>query len=132
MPSPPIPDLYRAYIDCLNRQAWDELGHHVDDDAEHNGRKLGLAGYRAMLVRDFEDIPDLKFAIERLACTPPLVAARLSFNCSPKASFLGLAVNGRTVSFAEHVFYEYRAAKIARVWSIIDKAAIEAQLVTAP
>jgi predicted ester cyclase len=128
MPSPPIPDLYRAYIDCLNRQAWDELSRHVDDDAEHNGRKLGLAGYRAMLVRDFQDIPDLRFKIDRLASTPPLVAARLAFACSPKANFLGLAVNGRKVAFTENVFYEYRQGKIARVWSVVDKAAIEAQL----
>ena len=33
---------YRAYIDCLNRQDWDELGQYVSDDARHNGRPLGL------------------------------------------------------------------------------------------
>jgi predicted ester cyclase len=32
------------------------------------------------------------------------------------------------VSFAENVFYEFKRAKIAAVWSVIDKAAIEAQL----
>ena len=31
-------------------------------------------------------------------------------------------------SFAENVFYEVRNGKIAQVWSVIDKAAIEAQL----
>jgi predicted ester cyclase len=81
-----------------------------------------------MLVKDFEDIPDLRFNIELLACTPPLVAARLAFNCSPKATFLGLDVHGRTVSFAENVFYEFKLGKIVSVWSVIDKAAIEAQL----
>ena len=129
MTSASLPDLYRAYIDCLNRQDWDALGRYVDDDVEHNARPLKLAGYRAMLVRDFEDIPDLRFEIELLACTPPTVAARLSFNCSPKGKFLGLDVDGRTVAFAENVFYEYRLGKIASVWSVIDKAAIEAQLV---
>jgi len=128
LPSTPLPDLYRAYIDGLNRQAWDELGRHVAPDVERNGHKLGLAGYRAMLVKDFEDIPDLRFTIALLVSTPPLVAARLAFNCSPKGQFLGLDVNGRKVSFTENVFYEYRAGKIAAVWSVIDKAAIEAQL----
>ena len=128
MTSPPLPDLYRAYIDGLNRQAWDELHRHVAPDVERNGDKLGLAGYRAMLVKDFEDIPDLRFTIALLVSTPPLVAARLAFNCSPKGQFLGLDVNGRKVSFTENVFYEYRAGKIAAVWSVIDKAAIEAQL----
>jgi predicted ester cyclase len=121
-------DLYRAYIDCLNRRDWEQLGQYVDDEVEHNGRPLELSGYRDMLVKDFEDIPDLRFNVQLLACSPPLVAARLAFKCSPKGKFLGLNVNGRVVSFAENVFYEFKLSKIASVWSVIDKAAIEAQL----
>jgi predicted ester cyclase len=128
MTSPSLVDLYRAYIDCLNRQDWDSLGRHVDDDVRHNSRLLGLAGYRAMLVKDFADIPDLRFHIELLTCTPPIVGARLAFHCSPKAEFLGLDVGGRMISFAEHVFYEFKADKIVSVWSILDKIAIESQL----
>jgi predicted ester cyclase len=123
-----LSDLYRAYIDCLNRRDWEELGQYVDDEVEHNGRPLELSGYRDMLVKDFEDIPDLRFNVQLLACSPPLVAARLAFKCSPKGKFLGLNVNGRVVSFAENVFYEFKLSKIASVWSVIDKAAIEAQL----
>ena len=128
MASTSLSDLYRAYIDCLNRRDWEELGQYVDDEVEHNGRPLELSGYRDMLVKDFEDIPDLRFNIQLLACSPPLVAARLAFKCAPKGKFLGLNVNGRTVSFAENVFYEFKLSKIASVWSVIDKAAIEAQL----
>ena len=128
MASTSLSDLYRAYIDCLNRRDWEELGRYVDDEVEHNGRPLELSGYRDMLVKDFEDIPDLRFNIQLLACSPPLVAARLAFKCSPKGKFLGLNVNGRVVSFAENVFYEFKLSKIASVWSVIDKAAIEAQL----
>jgi predicted ester cyclase len=123
-----LSDLYRAYIDCLNRRDWEQLGQYVDDEVEHNGRPLELSGYRDMLVKDFEDIPDLRFNIQLLACSPPLVAARLAFKCSPKGKFLGLNVNGRVVSFAENVFYEFKLSKIVSVWSVIDKAAIEAQL----
>ncbi len=128
MASTSLSDLYRAYIDCLNRRDWKELGQYVDDEVEHNGRPLALLGYRDMLVKDFEDIPDLRFNVQLLACSPPLVAARLAFKCSPKGKFLGLNVNGRLVSFAENVFYEFKLSKIASVWSVIDKAAIEAQL----
>ena len=128
MASTPLPQLYPAYTDCLNRRDWEELGQYVDDEVEHNGRPLRLSGYRDMLVKDFEDIPDLRFNIELLACSPPLVAARLAFQCSPKGKFLGLSVNGRMVSFAENVFYQFRLSKIASVWSVIDKAGIEAQL----
>ena len=123
-----LSNLYRAYIDCLNRQDWDQLGQYVDDEVEHNGRPLALSGYRDMLVQDFEDIPDLHFNIQLLASSPPLIAARLAFRCSPKGKFLGLSVDGRMVSFAENVFYKFKLCKIASVWSVIDKATIEAQL----
>ena len=123
-----LADIYRDYIACLNRQDWAALGQFVHDDVAHNGRPLGLSGYRAMLEQDFRDIPDLRFNIELLISEPPRIAARLTFDCTPAGTFLGLAVNGRRVSFCENVFYEFRDGKIRQVWSIIDKAAIEAQL----
>ena len=123
-----LADRYRAYIACLNRQDWANLHEFVADDARHNGRPFGLAGYRAMLERDFEEIPDLQFAIELLVCEPPHVASRLRFDCRPKGLFLGLPVNGRRVVFTENVFYRFEGGKIAEVWSVVDKAAIEAQL----
>lgn len=119
---------YRAYIACLNTQDWANLGQFVAEDAQHNGRPFGLAGYRAMLEQDFQDIPDLVFTIELLVANPPHIAARLAFDCTPKGSFLGLPVNGRRVQFTEHVFYEFDDGKITKVWSILDKVAIEAQL----
>ena len=124
----PLADHYRAYIQCLNDQRWDDLGTFVAADVMHNGRNFGLEGYRKMLIDDIEAIPDLSFRIARLACDPPVIAARLEFDCSPKSMFLGLPINGRRVSFAENVFYEFRDMRILSVWSIIDKAAIEAQL----
>jgi predicted ester cyclase len=81
-----------------------------------------------MLEKDSSEIPDLHFNIQLLISDPPYIASRLSFDCSPKGSFLGLDVNGKRVSFTENVFYEFRRKKISRVWSVIDKAAIEAQL----
>ncbi len=119
---------YRAYIACLNQQDWPQLGRFVHDQVQHNGRPLGLAGYRAMLERDFYEIPDLYFDIRLLIADPPNLASRLSFTCTPKGAFLGLPVNGKTVSFAENVFYRFRDDRIEQVWSVIDKPAIEAQL----
>ncbi|GKQ56084.1 ester cyclase [Bradyrhizobium sp. Ce-3] len=123
-----LSDIYRDYIACLNRQDWQQLGQFVGDDVAHNGRRLGLSGYRAMLEKDFRDIPDLRFDIALLVADASRVASRLAFDCSPKGTFLGLDVNGRRVSFTENVFYEFRDGKIVEVWSVIDKAAIEAQL----
>ncbi len=81
-----------------------------------------------MLERDFREIPDLHFDIQLMISDPPYIAARLGFDCKPKGEFLGLPVNGKRISFAENVFYEFRRERIAQVWSVIDKAAIEAQL----
>jgi predicted ester cyclase len=123
-----LADIYRDYIACLNKQEWPRLGQFVDDNVVHNGRPLGLSGYLEMLERDFNEIPDLFFKVQILISDPPYVASRIGFDCTPKGKFLGLAVNGKRVSFAENVIYEFRGEKIAQVWSVIDKAAIEAQL----
>lgn len=119
---------YRGYIDCLNRQDWDTLSHFVHPDVTYNGTRVGLDGYRAMLERDFREIPDLVFRIQLLVADPPTVASRLNFTVTPRGEFFGLAINGRTVSFDENVFYECVEGKFARVWSVIDKAAIAQQL----
>ena len=128
MPSTDLAELYRGYIACLNAQDWDDLGRFVGEEVQYNGETIGLSGYRRMLEGDFRAIPDLRFTIELLACEPPRVAARLHFDCTPKATLFGLPVNGKRVSFAENVFYEFRDGRIREVWSIIDKAAIQAQL----
>ena len=128
MPKTDLSDVYRDYIACLNRRDWPKLGQFVDDDVIHNGRRVGLSGYLGMLERDFDEIPDLYFNVQLLICDQPYIASRLGFDCTPRGTFLGLEVNGKRVSFTENVFYEFRSERICQVWSIIDKAAIAAQL----
>lgn len=123
-----LSDVYRNYIACLNQQDWPRLEQFVDDVVSYNAQQIGLSGYRKMLERDFLEIPDLQFDIQLLISDAPYIASRLAFDCSPRGKFLGLDVNGKRVSFTENVFYEFRAGKIVQVWSVIDKAAIEAQL----
>ena len=123
-----LSDVYRAYIVCLNKQDWSNLERFVHDEVHYNGRQIGISGYREMLERDFCEIPDLHFDIQLLISDPPYIASRLRFDCTPKGKFLGLHVNGKRISFTENVFYEFRQEKIGQVWSIIDKAVIEAQL----
>ena len=119
---------YRDYIACLNHRNWSDLSNFVHDEVRHNGRPLGLSGYRDLLETDVRDIPDLRFEIGTLVADPPRIAVRLLFDCTPTGVFMGLPVNGRRVAFAEHAFYEYRDGKIWDVKSVIDKAAIEVQL----
>ncbi len=120
--------IYRNYIACLNRQDWPGLDQFVHDDVIHNDRRIGLSGYREMLQANFADIPDLQFNVYLLVADPPFVACRLMFDCAPKGMFLGLPIHGKRVSFAENVFYEFRDTKIAQVWSVLDKAALETQV----
>jgi predicted ester cyclase len=123
-----LSDVYRDYIACLNKQDWSKLEQFVHSDVCYNGQRIGLLGYRAMLERDFYEIPDLYFNIQLLISDPPYIASRLGFACTPKGKFLGLHVDGKRISFTENVFYKFHSEKIEQVWSIIDKAAIEAQL----
>lgn len=127
-----LADVYRGYIACLNERAWERLGQFVHEEAHHNGRRLGVSGYRAMLERDYREIPDLHFNVGLLISDPPFIASRLEFDCTPVGAFLGLPVNGTRVSFTENVFYEFLDGRVREVWSVIDKTAIEAQLRTAP
>ena len=123
-----LSDVYRDYIACLNKQDWLRLDRFVDDEVRCNDQRIGLSAYREMRQKEFYEIPDLHFHIQLLISDPPYIASRLQFDCTPKGKFLGLEVNGKRVSFPENVFYEFRREKIWQLWSVIDKAAIEAQL----
>lgn len=120
--------MYKQYIACLNARAWNELGEFVAADVIHNGRPLGVGGYRAMLEENFRDIPDLHFNVDLVVANETHVASRLRFDCTPVQDFLGVPVNGRRVVFYEHAFYTLREGKIAEVFSVIDKTAVEAQV----
>jgi len=72
---PSLSNIYRAYIDCLNRQNWVELEQFVHDEVHYNGEPIGLPGYREMLERDFREIADLYFNIQLLICEPPRIAS---------------------------------------------------------
>ena len=123
-----LSDLYRGYIACLNAQDWPNLGTYVHDAVQYNERALTLDDYREMLKKDFREIPDLLFDIQLLIEEPPRVACRLRFECTPVGEFMGLRIDGKRVVFCENVFYEFREGKIAKVWSVIDKAAPRSQL----
>ena len=124
--------LYRDYLDCLNGRRWDDLGRFVADDVVHNGKRLGLRGYRAMLEADTHATPDLQFVPEILVADDRRIACRLAFECTPQHTFLGLEPTGERISFAEHAFYSFENGRIAEVWSVIDVETIRAQFSAEP
>lgn len=120
-------EIYRNYLACLNDRRWSALGEYVADDVVHNGRALGLSGYRAMLEADTHAIPDLEFVAEILLADDHVVSCRLFFQCTPQHQFLGFEPTGQRVSFAEHVFYRFDGGRIHEVHSLIDRDAIRQQ-----
>ena len=128
MTVPTLGERYLAYIDRLNRRDWNGLRDFVADDVIYNGESIGFEAYRGMLATNCNDIPDLQFVIGMVVADGAHLASRLLFDCTPVGFFMGLPVNGRRVTFSENVFYRFDRARIAEVWSVVDKAAIEAQL----
>jgi predicted ester cyclase len=98
---------YLDYLTCLNDREWDRLGEFVHEDAVHNGRRFGVAGYRAMLEDDVVRFPDLRFDVRLLVVDGDLVAARLWFDLAAGA-------------FGENVFYRFEDGRIREVWSVIE------------
>lgn len=123
-----LPSRYRGYIECLNQRDWSRLGNFVSEGTRYNGEVIGLVGYRGMLERDVAAIPDLVFNIDFLVTDPPVIGARLLFDCTPLGELFGLPVHGKRITFTENVFYRFAGGKIDAVWSVIDQTAIRAQL----
>ena len=84
-----LAEIYRGYIDCLNKQDWASLIDCVHDAVRYNGILVGLVGYRTMLQDDYRAIPDLSFTVDLLICDPAKAQAKLGWE--------------RTVSFPELV-----------------------------
>src|ERR1700704_5469516 len=97
-----LSDVYRYYIACLNKQDWPKLEQFVHDEVNYNGQGHGITVYREILEINSYQIPDLYFDIQLLITSPPQIASRLRFHCTPKEKFLGLPVNGKRISFSEN------------------------------
>jgi predicted ester cyclase len=123
-----LEQVYRRYIDALNDRRFGDLHEFVHDQLVYNGRSVTRQQYAAMLAEDVRAIPDLHYDIELLVVDDRHVACRLWFDCSPQAQFLDLDVDGRRVSFAEHVLYRIRQGRIEQVWSLLDREAVRRQV----
>jgi predicted ester cyclase len=123
---------YLAYLDALNERRFDNLDQFVHDEVTYNDEGLTRQEYADRIAADTRAVPDLRFNARLLLTDDDVVACRLWFDCTPTGTFFGLAPTGRRISFCEHVFYRFRAGRIARVWSLIDRDAVAAQLAAAP
>jgi len=120
--------LYLRYIDALNDRRFDDLPAFVAGELVYNDAPITGGQYRAMLEDDVRRIPDLFFDVQHLLVDGDQVACRLRFACTPVAVFQHLQPTGDPVVFTEHVFYRFRDDRIVQVWSLLDVAALQAQL----
>ena len=120
--------IYHDYIDALNDRRFEDLQQFVHDRLVYNGHSITREQYAAMLAADVRAIPDLHYDIDLLVVADHQISARLWFDCRPQGTFLGISVDGRRVSFAEHVFYRLQDGRIDRVWSLLDRKAISDQV----
>jgi|GEM_PF-86853 len=111
---------FRDFITCLNDQSWVILDAFVAEDLIHNGKPLGLAGYRQMFEQLHRELPNLHFDIELLIAEAPLLAARLKFDCGPPVSIPGLPESAVKVVLNENAFYKFRDGKICQIWSTVE------------
>jgi predicted ester cyclase len=119
---------YRRYISCLNNRRLDELDEFLHEELTYNGEPETRADYRARIAGDVAAIPDLYFDVHLIVVGGDQIACRLFYNCTPQSEWLGLQPNGKSISFAEQVFYKFRDGKIYEVWSLLDVASIAEQL----
>ena len=119
---------YRRYISYLNNRRLDELDEFLYEELTYNGEPETRADYRARIAGDVAAIPDLYFDVHLIVVGDDQIACRLFYNCTPQSEWLGLQPNGKSISFAEHVFYKFRDGKIYEVWSLLDVPSTAEQL----
>ena len=119
---------YRDYIAVLNERRFADLPAFVADELLYDEEPMRADQYRALLEDDVRRIPDLFFDVRHLVAAGDSVAARLRFDCTPVEPFRGMEPTGSRVVFTEHVFYRFDDQRIARVWSLLNVAALQRQL----
>ncbi|RYO77695.1 hypothetical protein DL766_002840 [Monosporascus sp. MC13-8B] len=96
----------------------------------HNNKALALDNYRQLMQDAITAIPDINFGVHTLIADEEAqrVAVRLEFTGTPVKAIRDIQPTGRPVHFAEHVTYQFREGKIARVWSLVDWVSYREQL----
>lgn len=122
--SPDLSTVYRRYIQAIRDRDLDEVSKYVSEGVVHNGKQLGLEGYKDLLKRNIFE-PDTQITIKRLIASEYHAAALLVFTTKPTTKELvGIELDGTEFSYAENVFYDFKNGKIFEVHSLVDIDAV--------
>ncbi|RYO97819.1 hypothetical protein DL765_011056 [Monosporascus sp. GIB2] len=130
-PSRDLESTYREYIDCINKRTMEsKLPIFCHPQVVHNNKALALDNYRQLMQDAITAIPDINFGVHTLIADEEAqrVAVRLEFTGTPVKAIRDVQPTGRPVHFAEHVTYQFRGGKIARVWSLVDWVSYREQI----
>lgn len=112
--------VYREYIAAILAKDLDKLSSFVSEEVVHNDKRLGLQGYKDLISRNIVET-GVDIEIKRLVADKETVAAILIFTTKTETKGLvGIQLDGVPFSFAENVVYDFKAGKIAQVYSVFE------------
>lgn len=128
-PTSNLESIYHDYTAALNTTPMGSLAPFVDAEVIHNDNFLTLERYEEFIAFHKDQIPDLQFSPTIVMAQGNMLAVRIEFNnVTPIDGYLGYSnPEGKSISFCENVFYEFKDGKIVQVWSIVDEKEIERQ-----
>lgn len=111
---------YREYIAAILAKDLDKLSQYVSDKVVHNGKRLGLEGYKDLILRNIIET-GVDIEIKRLIVDEKTVAAVLTFTTRVETNELvGIQLDGTPFSYAENVVYDFKDGKIVEVFSVFE------------
>lgn len=124
---------HSAFLDICNARNWSLLPTVISSNIMIQNNPVGLAAFAPFMANMVQQIPDLHFVPELVVADPTnnTLACRFTFTCNPIGEFWGLPINGRKVTFSEHmilVFNDEGEGKIEKCWTIPDIEAVRRQL----
>ncbi|KAK5937591.1 hypothetical protein PMZ80_010211 [Knufia obscura] len=113
-------DIYRSYIQAILNGDVDSMHEYVSETVSHNGKQLGLQGYKELLLGNIIN-NDIHIEIKRLVADDSHIAAVLIFTTSSSTKELvGIELDSQPFSYVENVIYDFKDGKIAEVHSLFD------------
>ncbi|WP_198157086.1 ester cyclase [Aquincola tertiaricarbonis] len=120
--------LFREYVAALNAHAFERMSEFMHDEMTVNGRPMSRDQMIVELRSHIAAVPDLTWRTRDVAIEGGRVAAHFLNKGTPVHPWLGLAPNGTTVEYVEHVFHRVRDGRFYEQNFLLDIASIREQL----
>lgn len=115
--------IFRQFVDAINRGDWIEILKVWSPDMVHWGRLGGYARSEVtQLMGEFRTaFPDLQFHIEDLAADGDRLFARMTVTCTHKEDFQGISATGKTITVRVMGQIRMEDGKIVEHWNVMDE-----------